>query len=200
VVVRNDGPATDPGVELTQELPSGAIVLATETGAGDTCARTGDAVRCTLGAMDSGDAATVRFTFVPVSRGRFRPVARVTGSQSDPSIANDTSTLTIDVRRAICTIRGTGADEKLKGTRGRDVICGRGGDDRIRGRGGDDVVLGRGGGDLLVGGGGTDVAIGGGGADDLRIADGVAGNDAALGGGGVDACRSDTGDVVRGCE
>jgi hypothetical protein len=199
-VVRNDGPTADPDVDLTQLLPSGAILLDVITDPGDSCERTGDTLRCALGAMASSGSSTVRFTFVPVARGPLRTTATVSGAQDDANAGNDASTLTLEVRRAACTIRGTGADDTLKGTRGTDVICGRGGEDRVKGRGGDDVLVGRGGGDLLVGGRGVDVVAGGGGRDDLRVVDGTNGNDAALGGGGTDVCLSDPDDVVLSCE
>jgi hypothetical protein len=86
----------------------------------------------------------------------------------------------------ICTISGTGDQDRLVGTSGSDAMCGRGGSDRIRGRGGDDFILGGLGSDRARGGSGPDELVGG--PDDDRLRGGT-GRDSLTGDAGRDVLR-----------
>ncbi len=116
--------------------------------------------------------------------------------------------VTIVVRRAGTTTRGTSgpdvilgtdAGETIDGAGGDDTICAGGGPDRVRGSGGDDLLLGQGGNDDLRGGSGKDTMAGGDGPD--RV-DGGTGDDLLdeqnLGGAGHDRLFGGFGrDVIR---
>jgi hypothetical protein len=88
-----------------------------------------------------------------------------------------TTTTTVGLAAAICTITGTNRSDTLTGTSGDDVICGGNGKDTINGLGGNDIILGQDGKDVLNGGEGNDTVMGG------------KGKDHVVGGPGVDALR-----------
>jgi Ca2+-binding RTX toxin-like protein len=99
---------------------------------------------------------------------------------------------------SICTIEGTGGNDRLNGTRRNDVICGYGGRDRINGRGGHDLVYAGPGNDRVTGGGGLDTLYGNFGEDSFATRDGK--RDKAHGGTGRDSASVDRRDRTAAVE
>jgi uncharacterized repeat protein (TIGR01451 family)/LPXTG-motif cell wall-anchored protein len=100
LTVTNNGPYGDPGVSLTDNLPGGAV-LGTVTPSQGSCTTPVGQVTCNLGALANGATATV--TVRAVLDGSADPAtnsASVTGTNFDPSVANNTSSVSTVVDRA----------------------------------------------------------------------------------------------------
>jgi uncharacterized repeat protein (TIGR01451 family) len=105
LTVRNHGPDTATGVNLTNDLPRG-IALDPFTASPANCTDT-DPMLCSLGTLTSGAEATVP---IPVIRSPEGAVtlpnqAKVNGEQNDPNTANNsalTSALDLPTRQTTC--------------------------------------------------------------------------------------------------
>lgn len=220
VTVRNNGPDRATGVRVTDTVPAGATFVSANASQGNCTGRT--TVTCNLGALESGDTATITIVLRARGAGTITNTARVEANQADAAAANNVAaeTTTVNPRPTACTITGTAAADVLLGTAADDVICALGGDDVIRAREGRDIVragLGNDatyagpGNDVVSASGGQDVVYGGFGNDRLlgeRAADvlyGQPGNDflhggAAFdvvnGGAGADTCRRGLGGAL----
>ena len=226
ISVRNDGPFAATTAVLTDTIPANTTFVSLVAPAGWTCATpavggTGT-VSCTNPSVASLALGT--FTLVVkvdagvVSGTVITNTATVSSATTDPDGANNTATTTttIGLATAECTITGTNKSDTIVGTAGDDVICGGNGKDTINGLGGNDIILGQNGKDVLDGDEGNDTVMGGNGkdqvtgdlgvdalrggngADTLNAQDGAAG-DSIDGGNGPDACLIDAGDVTVNC-
>ena len=220
IAVRNNGPDRATGVRVTDTLPARTTFVSATASQGNCTGR--EPVTCNLGALASGETATITVVVEPRRAGTITNTARVEGNQADAVAANNVATerTTVNPRPTACTITGTAGDDVLLGTSGDDVICALGGNDVIRARAGVDIVrAGRGndvtyaggGSDVVAARGGHDVAYGGYGRDRLRggraadvlyvqagndFLDGGGGFDALIGGRGSDTCRRGIGGAV----
>jgi uncharacterized repeat protein (TIGR01451 family) len=222
LTVRNSGPLAASAASLSDVVPTNTTFVSLTAAAGWTCSTppvggTGT-VSCANPSM--ADDASASFTLV-VNVNAATPngtiitnTASVSSSTADPSTANNsaTTTTTVGLSPAACTIVGTNGPDTLTGTSGNDVICGRNGADTINGGGGNDIILGGNGSDVLngqdgndgvrggngkdqiTGGTGLDVLMGDNGKDHLNGQD-AAGGDVLIGGLGKDTCPVDSGDM-----
>lgn len=90
VNVTNLGPDDAPGVKLADTLPS-AAAPGTPVPSQGSCSRVGTAVTCLLGALASGESATVDLPVTPTMAGTIAntATATVTGLAVDPATANN---------------------------------------------------------------------------------------------------------------
>ena len=183
VTVRNNGPDRATGVRVTDTVPVGTALVSANASQGN-CAGT-TALTCNLGALASGETATITIVVRPRAAGTITNTARVEANQVDAVAANNTATATTTVnpRPTTCTITGTAGNDTILGTPADDVICALAGDDVVRARGGRDVVRAGLGNDVVYAGAGNDVVSAAGGQD---VAYGGFGNDRLLGAGGAD--------------
>jgi uncharacterized repeat protein (TIGR01451 family) len=80
--IRNDGPATATGVTMIEELDAGVRFESAAASRGS-CAESGGAVRCDLGALASGEAATIAVRVTPTTQGTIAARATVQADQAD---------------------------------------------------------------------------------------------------------------------
>ncbi len=91
LTVTNNGPATATLVTVQDALPSSITYLSSTSSLG-TCSEAGGTVTCQLGTMASGATATVTILTVPQQAGMISNTATVSASQTDPNLANNSST------------------------------------------------------------------------------------------------------------
>jgi uncharacterized repeat protein (TIGR01451 family)/CSLREA domain-containing protein len=180
ITVTNHGAANATDVSVVDTLPtSGLSSISARTSQGSCGVASGGKMTCNLGDLTNASTATVTVSGIPTITGTLTNQAKVSGSQPDNQLANNTSTQAATVHALLCkglkpTIVGTPGANTLKGTKGRDVIQGLGGNDIITGGGDNDIICGgegndsingEGGNDSLDGGTSTDSCIGGTGTD-----------------------------------
>ena len=103
LTVRNGGPATATGVQLTDDLPQG-IALGQITPSQGSCGGT-DPVLCALGTLTSGTAATVTIDVIRTEVMTFPNRAAVNGDQFDPNSGNNfalTSAIDVPTPQTTC--------------------------------------------------------------------------------------------------
>ncbi len=93
LTVTNNGPATATTVTVTDPLPNAVTYLSSSTTQG-TCSEAGGTVTCQLGSMISGATATVTIITLAGSPSPASNTASVTADQTDPNLANNSSTQT----------------------------------------------------------------------------------------------------------
>ncbi|MDO9408551.1 hypothetical protein [Patulibacter sp.] len=112
--VTNTGPSRSAGSVVTDALPAGLTYVSSTVGCAGTAASS--TVTCTVGALASG--ATADFTVVAkpaagTAGSTLRNTATVAGTDPDPTDANNSSAVSVDVRpvdlRITSTIQGTPA-------------------------------------------------------------------------------------------
>jgi uncharacterized repeat protein (TIGR01451 family) len=91
LAVTNNGPATATNVIVTDTLPTDVTYLSVNTTAG-TCSEAGGTVTCLLGTMADAGTATVTVLTLAGAPGTASNTATVSADQSDPNLANNTST------------------------------------------------------------------------------------------------------------
>lgn len=94
LAVTNNGPASATNVIVTDTLPSTVTYLSSTSTLGS-CSEAGGSVVCLLGTMAATGAtssATITILVIPGQPGLIQNVARVTADQTDPNLANNTST------------------------------------------------------------------------------------------------------------
>ena len=97
LTVTNAGPAPTTDVSLDDQLPSG-IRLVQSSATQGVCSAYQQYVRCALGTLDGGRAATVTITVNAVQSGSVYNTASVMGREYDPDQGNNTATVVTDVQ------------------------------------------------------------------------------------------------------
>jgi uncharacterized repeat protein (TIGR01451 family) len=95
LTVTNNGPGPATGVTVVDDLP-GDLAARSSSASQGSCSGT-TTVTCTLGDLASGASATVTIVIRPGSPGSITNTARVSGSQPDPNLANNSATQTTQV-------------------------------------------------------------------------------------------------------
>ncbi|MFZ0956631.1 MAG: C25 family cysteine peptidase [Candidatus Sulfotelmatobacter sp.] len=93
LVVTNNGPASATTVTVADTLPTAVTYLSVTTTTG-TCSEAGGAVTCLLGTMANAGTATITILTIAGTPGVVSNTATVTADQTDPNIANNSSTQT----------------------------------------------------------------------------------------------------------
>jgi uncharacterized repeat protein (TIGR01451 family) len=88
--ISNSGPDTATGVQFSDTLVSGAVMVSATASQGSVSQSTGSA-NINLGVISNGLAATVDFVLSPSGGGLFMNVADVSGDNFDPDTANNQS-------------------------------------------------------------------------------------------------------------
>jgi uncharacterized repeat protein (TIGR01451 family) len=91
LAVTNNGPASATNVTVTDTLPSSVTYLSSTSTLG-TCSEAGGIVSCLVGTMPNAGTATITILTIPGQPGVISNTATVTADQTDPSLANNTST------------------------------------------------------------------------------------------------------------
>ncbi|MBZ5689567.1 MAG: DUF11 domain-containing protein [Acidobacteriia bacterium] len=91
LAVTNNGPASATNVTVTDTLPSSVTYLSSTSTLG-TCSEAGGIVTCLLGTMANAGTATITILTVPGQPGVISNTATITADQTDPILANNTST------------------------------------------------------------------------------------------------------------
>jgi len=91
LAVTNNGPASATNVTVTDTLPSSVTYLSSTSTLG-TCSEAGGIVTCLLGTMANAGTATITVLTLPGQPGVISNTATVTADQTDPNLANNTST------------------------------------------------------------------------------------------------------------
>jgi uncharacterized repeat protein (TIGR01451 family) len=99
LTVTNNGPATATTVTVIDPLPSNVTWLANNSSQG-TCSQAGGTVTCLLGTMTSGSTATATVLVLAGAPGTAANTAKVSADQTDPNLANNTSTQTETITAA----------------------------------------------------------------------------------------------------
>jgi uncharacterized repeat protein (TIGR01451 family) len=100
VTVRNNGPSTATGVTMTDTLPSSNITYQSATPSQGSCSQASGIVNCALGAIASGATATVTIRVTPIKQGgSITNRASATASEPDPASANNTATVSTQVKK-----------------------------------------------------------------------------------------------------
>jgi uncharacterized repeat protein (TIGR01451 family) len=93
LAVTNNGPATATNVTVVDSLPSVVIYLSATSTAG-TCSEANGTVTCLLGTMANAATATVTIVTLAGGQGVVPNTSTVSADQTDPNLANNTSTQT----------------------------------------------------------------------------------------------------------
>jgi uncharacterized repeat protein (TIGR01451 family) len=89
LVVENEGPSDDPGVQVTDAMPAGLALVAANPSQG-TCTTTNNTVACDLGTLkDRGSAQVLVTANTHGTAGCLTNTARVRGAHEDPDPANN---------------------------------------------------------------------------------------------------------------
>jgi len=91
LAVTNSGPASATNVIVTDTVPSVETYLSSTTTQG-TCSEAGGTVTCQLGTMANAGTATITVLTLPNAPGLVPNTATVTADQTDPNLANNSST------------------------------------------------------------------------------------------------------------
>jgi uncharacterized repeat protein (TIGR01451 family) len=152
ITVRNDGPLAATSAVLTDAVPTNTTFVSFVAAAGWTCTTPVVGGTGTVSCTNPSVAALALATFtlvVKVNAGvagaTVTNTANVSSTTPDPLTTNNfaTTTTTIGVATAVCTLTGTNRSDTINGTPGDDVICGGNGRDTINGLGGNDIILGQ---------------------------------------------------------
>jgi uncharacterized repeat protein (TIGR01451 family) len=100
IKVTNPGPSDEPGVVVTDVIPSGTRFVSVSTTKG-TCTHT-TTVTCNIGTLAAGATVTVTLRVHPTARGTVTNTARVSGTRLDSDTGNNRATATT---RVVDTLR-----------------------------------------------------------------------------------------------
>jgi len=93
LAVTNNGPASATTVTVTDVLPS-VLTYLSATATQGSCSEAGGTVTCLLGTMANAGTATITILTIPGTPGVAVNTATVTADQTDPNLANNSSTWT----------------------------------------------------------------------------------------------------------
>jgi uncharacterized repeat protein (TIGR01451 family) len=99
LAVTNNGPASATNVTVVDTLPSVVTYLSSNTTQGS-CSEAGGSVTCLLGTMANAGTATITILTIPGQPGVVPNTATVTADQTDPNLANNSSTWTETITQA----------------------------------------------------------------------------------------------------
>ena len=117
--ISNLGPAAATNVVVTDVLPGDSVASLTASGNGWTCV----AERCTRATFDAGATSSITIVVTaPSSVGTFTNTGTVSSDTSDPVLANNTSSITIDVTDTGFGVRGGGCDTSGTGGAGGMLV------------------------------------------------------------------------------
>jgi type VI secretion system secreted protein VgrG len=103
IAVANAGPNTATGVTVTDVLPAG-VTFVSATPSQGSCSGT-SAVVCSMGSVPNGGSATVALVVTsPATAGPVVNTALVSAANTDPNIANNSSTATVSVPSTVPTL------------------------------------------------------------------------------------------------
>jgi predicted outer membrane repeat protein len=93
------GPTTDPalGVHVLSMVPSG-VTLKSATPSQGSCSLGSGTATCAAGALAKGDSVTVKVTVIPNAVGKTQSAGMVTGSATDPKLANNGASVHLQVQ------------------------------------------------------------------------------------------------------
>lgn len=115
VTVQNNGPSSATGVTMTDPLPS-SVTFTSSTPSQGSCVGT-TTVTCSLGTLANGASATVTIVVTVTSMGGLNNTASVTENEFDPTLSNNSATISTNVQSSSCaTPTGAGAGGTLTGT------------------------------------------------------------------------------------
>jgi uncharacterized repeat protein (TIGR01451 family) len=89
ITVRNGGPSTATGVTMTDALPAGVTFVSATPSQGN-CNGTAT-VTCNLGSLSNGGSAIVTIVVKPTAAGTITNTASVSAAETDPDLANNSS-------------------------------------------------------------------------------------------------------------
>jgi uncharacterized repeat protein (TIGR01451 family) len=120
--VTNNGPGAATGVSVSDTLPAHTSYFGASSSQGS-CSGS-STVTCSLGTLNSSatgspTAATVSIVFTPSQPGSVTDTASVSGSQTDPNLANNSASVTTSVTTStvnVAPVVVTGAASKVKAT------------------------------------------------------------------------------------
>lgn len=115
LTVENLGPSAAGAVTVTDTLPAGSAFSTASAG----CAHASGTVACSLGTLNAGVSSTVTVTVVPSAAPSMTNAAVVAGDVVDPSVTNNSASLTRDVVAAKPV--GLGVDAHSGGGAGSDA-------------------------------------------------------------------------------
>lgn len=98
LLVTNAGPSTANGVTVTDVVPAGMTFVSANSTQG-TCSGT-VTVTCNIGTMNSLATATVTLVLTPTAPADYSNTATVAAAETDPNLANNTSTVRITAAAA----------------------------------------------------------------------------------------------------
>ena len=108
ITVTNQGPSVANGVQVNQTLPPGLSVVSTNTTQG-TVSLAGTALSANVGSLASGAGVVIRVVVNAASTNVYQSTATVTGSQSEPSPANNSASVSTSVLPPFVSIVAAGA-------------------------------------------------------------------------------------------
>jgi hypothetical protein len=91
--IADAGPADSTNVALTAQIPSSAVLVSATPSAGS-CSTSNGALACDLGGIANGSSVTVAFVVEQLAPGSATMSAQVSGSETDPNLANNQATST----------------------------------------------------------------------------------------------------------
>ena len=108
------GAGTATAVTLSDPLPAGFTYVSAAASSGS-CSQSGGTVSCALGQLAPGTAATVSITTTAptTGSGSVANVATVSANQPDPTLADNTATVTTILAAADLSVTGTGSPAQI---------------------------------------------------------------------------------------
>ena len=110
----NNGPSTDTGVQVTDDLPKDVNIVSVTTGRGH-CSHGTHGVSCALGTMTDSTAVKVKITVTGETTGKKTDAAKITGDVHDPHTGNNHASATAQViARADLAITDSASPTRLE--------------------------------------------------------------------------------------
>jgi uncharacterized repeat protein (TIGR01451 family) len=111
VSIATAGPSSATGVSLTDTLPASSTFVSATATQGSCGAPSAGKVTCAIGTMNPGDSVTVTVTVQPTAAGTSTNQASITATESDPAVANNSSSLGVTVTPVTTPDYGVGSSQ-----------------------------------------------------------------------------------------